>query len=184
MEPGQSTLDIRLIRGNITDSHADVIVNAANANLFPGGGVCGAIYDKAGDALERETTYIMREAPFDKFPTGSAVLTNGYWLAPWVVHAIGPIWGVTNDAVTMQQLQAAYDNSLTIANKIGACSIAFPLISTGIYQVPLGISISTAFYAIHQFNKQAEGISSLSIVEIWAYTEKDYQVLLSAQRSQ
>ena len=124
-----SSIDIKLI--GITDLDTDCIVNAANSGLAMGSGVCGAIFRAAGP---REL-----QAACDKIgycPTGGAVITPGFALkAKYVIHAVGPIWngGAYNEA---QLLYSAYKQSLRVAKENGLHSIAFPLISSGIYGYP------------------------------------------------
>ena len=111
--------------------HVDVIVNAANSALAPGGGVCGAIFAAAGYA---EMARACRK--LGGCPTGQAVMTEGFALpAQAVIHTVGPIWrgGEAGEAVL---LGSCYRTSLTLAAEAGFHSIAFPLISAGIYGYP------------------------------------------------
>lgn len=125
---GNSTLE--LIRGNIVEQDVDVIVNAANETLAPGGGVSGAIHRAAGPELAEECARI------GGCPTGEARITAGYRLkARHVIHAVGPRYsGSPRDA---ELLASAYRSSLLLAAQHGLQSIAFPSISTGIYGYPL-----------------------------------------------
>lgn len=117
--------------GDITACENDVIVNAANSNLAAGGGVCGAIFTAAGPGL---SAACMEQAPC---PTGEARITPGFSLnAKWIVHAVGPIWRGGGDAEA-SLLASAYRASLQLAVSVGASSIAFPAISTGIYGYPI-----------------------------------------------
>ena len=132
---------IELYQGDITRLDVDAIVNAANAALRPGGGVCGAIHRAAGPGLAEAV------GKLGGCKTGQAVQTPGFKLkARYVIHAVGPRWaggGHDEDGL----LASAYRTSLKIAVEIGARSIAFPAISTGIYGFPLeratGIAVST-----------------------------------------
>ena len=123
---------------DITTLLVDAIVNAANTELAPGGGVCGAIHDAAGPELARACA---RVAPC---PTGQARLTPGFELpARFVIHAVGPIWrGGT--AGEPELLASAYRSSLELAKAAGLCSVAFPAISTGIYGYPLRAATQVA----------------------------------------
>jgi O-acetyl-ADP-ribose deacetylase (regulator of RNase III) len=123
------TLCARVV--DITTLGVDAIVNAANAELRPGGGVCGAIHRAAGPELARAC------AAIGGCPTGDARITPGFRLpARHVIHAFGPIWrgGGAGEA---EQLAGAYRASLVLARDHGCASIAFPAISTGIYGYPL-----------------------------------------------
>jgi O-acetyl-ADP-ribose deacetylase (regulator of RNase III) len=131
-------MDIDLWQGDITELAVDAIVNAANTRLAAGSGVCGAIHDAAGPALAVECARIGR------CPTGDARATQGYDLpARWVVHAVGPVWdGGGFDEVEL--LASAYRRSVEVADELGATSIAFPSISTGIYGFPADLAARTA----------------------------------------
>lgn len=122
---------LKAVIGDITDSNLDVVVNAANTNLAAGGGVCGAIFSAAGPGLPESCR---EQAPC---PTGEARITPGFELtAKWIVHAVGPIWRGGDDNEP-DLLASAYRASLELAASVGATSIAFPAISTGIYGYPL-----------------------------------------------
>lgn len=133
-------------RNDITHLDVDAIVNAANTGLHPGGGVCGAIFAAAGfDELDRACRAI------GHCPVGSAVITPGFGLrARYVVHAVGPIWqgGGHNEAAA---LRSAYLSAMTVAWEQGCRSIAFPLISSGIYGYPKAEAFSIAVEAIRAF---------------------------------
>ena len=116
---------------DITTLDVDAIVNAANSELAPGGGVCGAIHDAAGPELARACARI------GFCPIGEARLTPGFNLpARFVIHAVGPVWrgGREREA---DLLASAYRSSIALARANGFRSIAFPAISTGIYGYPL-----------------------------------------------
>jgi O-acetyl-ADP-ribose deacetylase (regulator of RNase III) len=129
------------VRGDITREPVDAIVNAANAGLARGGGVCGAIFAAAGPGLEAAC------AAIGGCPTGDAVITPGFALAAaWIVHAVGPVWHGGRDGEP-ELLRSCYRRSIEVARAAGATSIAFPAISTGIYGYPPGpaaeIAVST-----------------------------------------
>lgn len=128
-EPG---IQIETLLGDITEQNTDAIVNAANTGLRAGGGVCGAIFAKAGP---REL-----QAACDRIgdcPTGEARLTPGYGIpVKGIIHAVGPVYrgGTVGEP---ELLASAWRNSLELADEHGFHSIAFPSISTGIYGYPL-----------------------------------------------
>lgn len=125
-------------RGDITALEVDAIVNAANERLAPGGGVCGAIHAAAGPQLAQAC------AALEGCATGDAVATDGFDLsARWVIHAVGPVWhgGASGER---ELLAGAYRRSVEVADDLGARSIAFPAISTGIYGMPLDVGCEVA----------------------------------------
>jgi O-acetyl-ADP-ribose deacetylase (regulator of RNase III) len=129
------------VRGDITRETVDAIVNAANAGLLRGGGVCGAIFAAAGPGLDAAC------AAIGGCSTGDAVITPGFALpASWIVHAVGPVWHGGRDGEP-ELLRSCYRRSIEVAREAGASSIAFPAISTGIYGYPSGpaadIAVST-----------------------------------------
>jgi O-acetyl-ADP-ribose deacetylase (regulator of RNase III) len=123
---------------DITTLALDAIVNAANEQLAPGGGVCGAIHRAAGPELARAC------AALGGCPTGSARITPGFNLpARYVIHAVGPMWQGGRSAEP-ELLASAYRSSMLLAAEHGVTSIAFPAISTGIYGYPLHAATEVA----------------------------------------
>ncbi|MSO78369.1 MAG: O-acetyl-ADP-ribose deacetylase [Acidimicrobiia bacterium] len=119
------------VLGDITGETVDAIVNAANPQLAAGAGVCGAIFAAAGHELVEAC------AALGGAPTGEALATPGFDLpARWIVHAVGPVW-FGGDQGEPELLASAYRRSLDVAVEVGATSVAFPAISTGIYGYPL-----------------------------------------------
>ena len=137
-----------IVRNDITKMETDAIVNAANSRLLMGGGVCGAIFNAAG--AEK------MQAACDKIGfcgLGEAVITKGFNLkAKYVIHTVGPIYKAGN-TVQEQQLYSAYASSLKLAKSKRIKSIAFPLISSGIFGYPKSEAITIARQAIKDFLK-------------------------------
>ncbi len=128
-------LEVRLLRGDITTHPADAIVNAANSELLPGGGVCGAIHRAGGPAIAEECRRIHSE--HGSLSPGQAVATTaGRLAAKYVIHAVGPIWSGGNQGEA-EALSSCYRESMRIADSLKLHSIAFPAISTGIFGYPV-----------------------------------------------
>ena len=134
---------VRLIEGDITAFPADAIVNAANNGLLGGGGVDGAIHRAGGPAILAECRRIRADLLPDGLPTGQAVATTaGNLPARWVIHTVGPIYrGSPDDA---ELLASAHRTSIARARELGARSIAFPAISTGVYGYPIELAAPIA----------------------------------------
>lgn len=171
-----------IVRQDITQFEVDAIVNAANTDLQQGGGVCGAIYKAAG-ARELEAACNVL-APIR---TGEAVITTGFSLpAKHIIHAVGPVYrGGTQGEEAL--LRAAYMNSLTLAVENDCKSIAFPLISSGIYGYPKEDALRVATQAIRDFlsehdmdvylavfDKDSFRISEKLLGEVAAYIDERY----------
>jgi O-acetyl-ADP-ribose deacetylase (regulator of RNase III) len=127
---------IILEEGDITRVAADAIVNAANSSLLGGGGVDGAIH-RAGGPQILEDCRRLRAAHYGRgLPTGQAVATTaGNLRARWVIHTVGPVYSTTEDRSGL--LADCHRNTLRVAEELGARSVAFPAISTGIFHWPL-----------------------------------------------
>ncbi|MFF1321407.1 O-acetyl-ADP-ribose deacetylase [Streptomyces chartreusis] len=127
---------IRLVQGDITRETADAIVNAANSSLLGGGGVDGAIHRRGGPAI-LDACRDLRASHYGKgLPTGQAVATTAGDLdARWVIHTVGPVWSASEDRSAL--LASCYRESLRVADELGARTVAFPAISTGVYRWPM-----------------------------------------------
>nr|WP_318246240.1 macro domain-containing protein [Bacillus sp. PS06] len=175
-------MPLEIIRNDLTKMKVDAIVNAANQKLKMGGGVCGAIFRAAGvNELQHACDEI------GECPVGQAVITDGFNLpATYIIHTVGPIWkdGSYKEA---EQLRNSYDHSLELAKKYQCESIAFPLISTGIYGYPkeeaLHIAVSTisSFLLQHDmlvylvvFDQSSFGLSKKLFTSIDEYIDEHY----------
>jgi O-acetyl-ADP-ribose deacetylase (regulator of RNase III) len=148
---------IELTVGDITRERVDVIANAANSALRGGGGVDGAIHAAAGPGLLDE----LRRGHRHGTPTGSAVATSGHALgARWVIHAVGPIWRGGGQGEP-DELAAAYRATLSLADELGASSLALPAISMGIYGYPMEAGARVALATV---GEHLRGPSRLTLV--------------------
>lgn len=136
---------IEVLKADITELEVDAIVNAANRTLLGGGGVDGAIHKNAGPELLEECKTL------GGCPTGEAKITKGYLLpAKWVIHTVGPVWrGGKNEEDEM--LTSCYWKSLNLAKEHSIKTIAFPAISTGVYDFPLERAAKLAVAGVRRF---------------------------------
>ena len=122
--------------GDITEQDVDAIVNAANHTLMGGGGVDGAIHRRGGPEILAECKKLRESQYPDGLPTGQAVATTaGRLKARWVIHTVGPTYAESKDKSPL--LADCFRNSLRIADELGAATVAFPAISTGVYRWPV-----------------------------------------------
>ncbi|MEV8549284.1 O-acetyl-ADP-ribose deacetylase [Streptomyces glaucescens] len=127
---------LTLTQGDITRESADALVNAANSALLGGGGVDGAIHRRGGPAILEECRRLRASRYGRGLPTGRAVATTaGELNARWVIHTVGPVWSATEDRSGL--LASCHRECLRVADELGARTVAFPAISTGVYGWPL-----------------------------------------------
>ena len=166
-------LDIHIVKGNIVDFHCDAIVNAANEQLQAGGGVCGAIFNAAGEEKLQKAC--------DKIgycKTGEAVITDSFKLkSKYIIHTVGPIY---RDDSSERYLKRAYINTLAIADEYCCKSVALPSISTGIYGYPKDNAVKIALDAI--INYHAAVLRDVTIVCFDDETFKLYNEELKRQQ--
>lgn len=160
-------VEVEVIRGDITDQpDMDAIVNAANAELMPGGGVAGAIHRAAGSGLAEECR------PLAPIPPGQAVITGAHDLPnKHIIHALGPVYG--RDKPEDELLAGCYRNSLRLADENGLASIAFPAISTGVFGYPLEDAAKVALAAVAG---EAGSLSNLRKVRFVLFSGRDLEV--------
>jgi len=157
---------IELFKGDITKLDVDAIVNAANKTLLGGGGVDGAIHRAAGKELLVECRLL------NGCETGDAKITKGYNLpAKYVIHTVGPVWygGKNNEE---QKLKSAYQKSLELAEQNEIKTIAFPNISTGVYNFPKELAAEIAINTVTEFLKN----SSIEKVIFCVFDDGNYNL--------
>lgn len=160
-------ITLELVRGDITaQPDLDAIVNAANAQLAPGGGVAGAIHRAAGPGLAAECR------PLAPIRPGQAVITGGHRLPnAHVIHCLGPVYGVDEPAAEL--LASCYREALQLADANGLTSIGFPAISTGIFGYPVE---QAARVALGTIKDTAPDLTSIRLVRMVLFAESDLDV--------
>lgn len=165
--------DIETWRGAITTLEVDAIVNAANESLLGGGGVDGAIHRAAGPDLLDACRGL------GGCPTGEARTTRGFRLpARWVIHTVGPVWRGGGEGEE-SLLASCYRRSLAEADRVGARTIAFPAISTGVYGFPRERAAEIAVTTLHETPTQVEKVT---LVAFDAATASLYAALLEGRK--
>ncbi|MEU9734221.1 O-acetyl-ADP-ribose deacetylase [Streptomyces sp. NPDC048002] len=146
---------ITLVQGDITRQSADAIVNAANSSLLGGGGVDGAIHRRGGPAI-LEACRALRASHYGKgLATGRAVATTAGDLdARWVIHTVGPVHSDTEDRSDL--LASCYRESLRVADELGARTVAFPAVSTGVYRWPMRDAARIAVETVRDARTEVE----------------------------
>jgi len=165
--------------GDITRQAVDVIVNAANSSLLGGGGVDGAIHRAGGPDILEACRVVRRERFPDGLPAGEAVETTaGRLPARYVIHTVGPVWhGGTADEA--QTLASCYRTSLVLASRLGAQSIAFPAISTGVYGYPRQQAARVVWETLSGFCR--ENATPRTIILVF-FSSDDSRVFLAEAR--
>ena len=154
--------EVRLECGDITKCSADAIVNAANSELLPGGGVCGAIYRAAGPAIADDCRRINLER--GPVPPGQAVATTaGLLPTKYVIHTVGPVWHGGREGEA-EVLASCYRESMRIADELGLHSIAFPAVSTGIFGYPVEKAARVAVPTVLESLRTAKHLTRVFLV--------------------
>ncbi len=150
-------MKITFVQGDITDQDVDAIVNAANHTLLGGGGVDGAIHRAGGPEILAECQELRREKYPDGLPTGQAVATTaGQLKARWVIHTVGPTYSTSKDQSEL--LADCFRNSLAVADELGARTLAFPAISTGVYRWPVDDAARIALETVRVTDTRVEEV--------------------------
>ena len=148
---------IELVKGDITDQEVDAIVNAANSSLLGGGGVEGAIHRRGGPDILAECKRVRAERWPEGLPTGRAVATAaGRLPAKWVIHTVGPVHSKSEDRSHL--LASCHLEALKAADELGAKTVAFPAISTGIYGYPIELAAPVAINAVKAADTRVEEV--------------------------
>lgn len=160
-------VEVEIVRGDIADQpDMDAVVNAANAELMPGGGVAGAIHRAAGPGLADECRPLAPISPGQAVITGARNLPNKH-----VIHALGPVYG--RDEPEEELLASCHQNSLRLADKNGLAAVAFPALSTGAFGYPVE---EAANIALRTVVDEAEDLVNVRLVRFVLFGERDFQV--------
>ncbi|MFB6212769.1 MAG: macro domain-containing protein [Candidatus Magasanikbacteria bacterium] len=161
-----SDIIIKCVQGDITSQDVDVVVNAANAKLEPGGGVAGAVHREAGPKLYEECKEI------GSIEVGKCVVTGGYDLPnDNVIHCLGPRYGA--DPQAKEHLARCYKEALRLADERKLKSIAFPAISTGAFGYPVEEAAKVSWEAVEEVLGDLESIEEIRFV---LYDSSDLEV--------
>jgi O-acetyl-ADP-ribose deacetylase len=170
-------MNIEILHGDITEQAVDAIVNAANGSLMGGGGVDGAIHRAGGPAILEECKRVRANQYPDGLPTGEAVATTaGDLPARWVIHTVGPVYAKSEDRSGL--LTSCHVESLRVADELGARSVAFPAISTGVYGYPLNEAAPLALAAVRDADTRVQEVRFV------LFDERALKAFRSAQQSQ
>ncbi|WNE97943.1 O-acetyl-ADP-ribose deacetylase [Streptomyces luomodiensis] len=141
--------NITLALGDITEQTVDAVVNAANSSLLGGGGVDGAIHRRGGPDILDECRDLRASRYGKGLPAGQAVATTaGRLPARWVIHTVGPVFADSEDRSAT--LASCYRESLRVADELGARTVAFPAVSTGVYRWPLDDAARIALTTVRE----------------------------------
>jgi O-acetyl-ADP-ribose deacetylase len=155
---------IEVVVADITRERVDAIVNAANEGMLGGGGVDGAIHAAAGPELLRACREVGEVRPGVRCPTGAARITKAFALpAKWVIHTVGPVWR-GGQAGESELLASCYRQSIALADAHEARSIAFPMISCGVYGYPPALAAGIAVATVRACLAEASRVESVRLV--------------------
>ncbi|MER5475803.1 O-acetyl-ADP-ribose deacetylase [Streptomyces sp. NPDC002734] len=152
-----ATTRITLVQGDITRQSVDAVVNAANSSLLGGGGVDGAIHRRGGPEILAECRALRASRYGRGLPTGQAVATTAGDLdARWVIHTVGPVFDPHEDRSEL--LASCHRESLRVADELGARTVAFPAVSTGVYGWPMDDAALVAVEAVREADTAVEEV--------------------------
>jgi O-acetyl-ADP-ribose deacetylase (regulator of RNase III) len=171
-------VQLTFVRGDITTQQVDAIVNAANSSLLGGGGVDGAIHRRGGPAIVAECRQLRASHYPDGLPTGRAVATTaGDLPARWVIHTVGPVWSAEEDRSDL--LRSCYQESLAVAAGLGARTVAFPAISTGVFGWPMADGAAQALAAVRSASAAVR--AAVAEVRLVLFDTAAYEAFRQAQ---
>ncbi|MFD9432341.1 O-acetyl-ADP-ribose deacetylase [Streptomyces sp. NPDC060002] len=160
---------ITIVQGDITRQSVDAIVNAANSSLLGGGGVDGAIHRRGGPAILADCRRLRASHYGKGLATGRAVATTAGELdARWVIHTVGPVYQASGSDPSL--LASCYRASLEVADELGARTVAFPAVSTGVYGWPMADAARIAVEAVRAARTAVEEVRFV------LFDDKAYQV--------
>lgn len=169
-KPSRPQMQIMVVRGDITTMEVDAIVNAAKPSLMGGGGVDGAIHRAGGPAILRECRALRAHAlPNGLLPGQAVATTAGDLHADWVIHTVGPIYDKHSEDRSAV-LRTCYTEALAIADARGARTVAFPLISAGVYGWPKVDAVHQALTALRSARTAVE------VATLVMYDEETYRI--------
>lgn len=167
---------ITVVRGDITEQQVDAVVNAANSSLLGGGGVDGAIHRRGGPAILEECRRLRAGHLGGGLPVGQAVATTaGDLSARWVIHTVGPVY--TDGQDNSAPLTSCFRESLRVADELGAHTVAFPAISTGVYRYPLEEAAYVSLWTL------ARTPTSVDEVRVVLFDQKAYDTFDRAREA-
>lgn len=174
-------MELSIEPGDITEQSVDAIVNAANSTLLGGGGVDGAIHRRGGPEILAECRRLRETELPDGLPAGQAVATTaGRLSAGWVIHTVGPVYAKTIDK--SETLASCYRESLRVAARLGAHSVAFPAISASVYGWPMDdaarIAVQTCREVAAEVGPDAGPVTSVVFVPFSDTAERAFREAL------
>ncbi|MER5896860.1 O-acetyl-ADP-ribose deacetylase [Streptomyces sp. NPDC001876] len=171
-------VNVTLARGDITRQKADALVNAANSSLLGGGGVDGAIHRRGGPEILAACRELRASHYGKGLPTGRAVATTAGRLdATWVIHTVGPVWSGAEDRSEL--LASCYRESLRVAAELGARTVVFPAVSTGIFGWPMDDAARIAVRTV--LAEAAPPVEEVRFVLFDAHAYIEFEEALAAQ---
>jgi O-acetyl-ADP-ribose deacetylase (regulator of RNase III) len=173
----ENQIELRILRGDLTQSDADAIVNAANENLQHGAGVAGAIVKQGGMVIQSESNrWVLEHGPISH--DQPALTTAGDLPSRAVIHVVGPRWGAGNED---QKLKRAVIAACMLAHDNGFESIAFPAISTGIFGFPMDRAAQVMLDTINEFSAQTSD-TSIQRIDLVLFDQAGAQAFSKATR--